>query len=165
MSGPEIIVKEMLPNLFPYLAAALVNSVSAAILASIGLEALGLGPIESPTLGMTIYWVLFNAALINGWWWWWTPPIVIIVILFVGLFADLASASTRSRTRACARPSNVRARRNDDDLIDRSRPGSHPALPEATLTPVRSSAALSEPKRRRAPDVGAPEVGQRCATR
>jgi peptide/nickel transport system permease protein len=86
LSGPEIIVKEMLPNLFPYLAAALVNSVSAAILASVGLEALGLGPIESPTLGMTVYWVQFNAAIINGWWWWWVAPIAILFILFVGLF-------------------------------------------------------------------------------
>jgi peptide/nickel transport system permease protein len=86
MSGPEVIIKEMLPNLFPYLAAALVNSVSAAVLASIGLEALGLGPIESPTLGMTVYWVQFNAAIINGWWWWWMEPIVILFILFVGLF-------------------------------------------------------------------------------
>jgi peptide/nickel transport system permease protein len=86
MSGPEIIVKEMLPNLFPYLAAALVNSISAAVLASIGLEALGLGPMDAPTLGMTIYWVLFNAALINGWWWWWLSPIVILAVLFIGLF-------------------------------------------------------------------------------
>ena len=46
MSGPEIIVREMMPNLLPYLAAALVSAVSAAILASIGLEALGLGPID-----------------------------------------------------------------------------------------------------------------------
>jgi peptide/nickel transport system permease protein len=86
MSGPEVIVKEMLPNLFPYLAAALVNSVSGAVLASVGLEALGLGPIESPTLGMTVYWVQFNAAIINGWWWWWVAPIVILFVLFVGLF-------------------------------------------------------------------------------
>jgi peptide/nickel transport system permease protein len=86
MSGPEVIVKEMLPNLFPYLAAALVNSVSGAVLASVGLEALGLGPIESPTLGMTVYWVQFNAAIINGWWWWWVEPIVILFILFIGLF-------------------------------------------------------------------------------
>ena len=66
MSGPEIIVKELMPNLLPYLAATLVNSVSSAILASVGLEVLGLGPIDSPTLGMTLYWVNFNAALING---------------------------------------------------------------------------------------------------
>lgn len=86
MGGPEIILFEMIPNLLPYLAATLVSSVSAAILASIGLEVLGLGPIDSPTLGMTLFWVNFNAAMINGWWWWWAPPIVIIVMVFLGLF-------------------------------------------------------------------------------
>ena len=86
MSGPEIIVKELMPNLLPYLAATLVNTVSSAILASVGLEVLGLGPIDSPTLGMTLYWVNFNAALINGWWWWWTAPLVIILVVFLGLF-------------------------------------------------------------------------------
>ena len=86
MSGPEIIVRELVPNLLPYLAATLVNAVSSAILASVGLEVLGLGPIESPTLGMTLYWVNFNAALINGWWWWWAAPIVVILVVFLGLF-------------------------------------------------------------------------------
>jgi peptide/nickel transport system permease protein len=86
MSGPAIIFFELMPNLLPYLAATLVNAVSAAILASIGLEVLGLGPIDSPTLGMTLYWVNFNAAMINGWWWWWTAPTVIILTVFLGLF-------------------------------------------------------------------------------
>ena len=86
MSGLEIIIKELMPNLLPYLAASLVNSVSSAILASIGLEAMGLGPMSSPTLGMTIYWVIYYSALLHGMWWWWAPPIVIIVILFLGLF-------------------------------------------------------------------------------
>jgi len=86
MSGPSIIFFELMPNLLPYLAATLVSSVSAAILASIGLEVLGLGPIDAPTLGMTLYWVNFNAAMINGWWWWWLAPTVIIVMVFLGLF-------------------------------------------------------------------------------
>ena len=86
MSGPGIIFFELIPNLLPYLAATLVNAVSAAILASVGLEVLGLGPIDSPTLGMTLYWVNFNAAMINGWWWWWTAPTVIILTVFLGLF-------------------------------------------------------------------------------
>ncbi len=86
MSGPGIIFLELMPNLLPYLAATLVNAVSAAILASIGLEVLGLGPIDSPTLGMTLYWVNFNAAMINGWWWWWSAPMVIILMVFLGLF-------------------------------------------------------------------------------
>jgi len=86
MSGPGIIFFELMPNLLPYLAATLVGAVSSAILASIGLEVLGLGPIDAPTLGMTLYWVNFNAAMINGWWWWWTAPTVIILMVFLGLF-------------------------------------------------------------------------------
>jgi peptide/nickel transport system permease protein len=86
MGGPGIIFFELMPNLLPYLAATLVNAVSAAILASIGLEVLGLAPIDAPTLGMTLYWVNFNAAMINGWWWWWAAPTIIIVTVFLGLF-------------------------------------------------------------------------------
>jgi peptide/nickel transport system permease protein len=86
MRGPEIIFRELMPNLMPYMAATLVTSVSSAILASIGLEVLGLGPMDAPTLGMTLFWVNFYAAMINGWWWWWVPPIVIIVVVFLGLF-------------------------------------------------------------------------------
>jgi peptide/nickel transport system permease protein len=86
MKGPEVIVKELLPNLLPYLVGTFVASISAAVLAAIGLEMLGLGPFEAPTLGMTLYWVNYNAAIINGWWWWWVPPIVVIAILFTGLF-------------------------------------------------------------------------------
>ena len=83
--------------------ASLVGSVSAAVLASIGLEVLGLGPFEAPTLGMTLYWVNYNAAVINGWWWWWVPPIVVIAMLFIGLFLiavgldEIANPRVRSR--------------------------------------------------------------------
>ena len=70
-SGPEIIFLELMPNLLPFLAAALVAAVSAAILASIGLEALGLGPIDSPTLGMTIYWAILDGAV--------HQPLVVVV--------------------------------------------------------------------------------------
>ncbi|MCX8278217.1 MAG: ABC transporter permease [Dehalococcoidia bacterium] len=86
MGDMEIIVKEMIPNLMPYIVANFVLAVAGAILASIGIEALGLGPFEANTLGMTIYWNIYYASLLNGWWWWWAPPIVIIVLLFVGLF-------------------------------------------------------------------------------
>jgi len=86
MSGPAILVKELLPNLMPYIVASLVGAISAAVLASVGLEVLGLGSFDSVTIGMTLYWVIYNAAVINSWWWWWIPPIVIIIILFTGLF-------------------------------------------------------------------------------
>jgi peptide/nickel transport system permease protein len=86
MNGFEIIVRELIPNLLPYLAASFVGAVSAAILASIGLEALGLGPQNEPTLGMTIYWAISFNAVIRGMWWWLAMPIAAIVILFIGLF-------------------------------------------------------------------------------
>lgn len=86
MGGLEIIVREMMPNLIPFIAASLVNSISQGVLASIGLEALGLGALNTPTLGMTIYWAIYNSALMHGDWWVWAPAIVVIVILFIGLF-------------------------------------------------------------------------------
>ena len=85
-SGMGIIFKEMLPNLTPYITASLVGSVAGAILASIGLEAIGLGSFGLPTLGMTIYWNIQFSSIILGMWWWWLPPLVAIVIVFVGLF-------------------------------------------------------------------------------
>jgi peptide/nickel transport system permease protein len=82
----EIIFRELMPNLLPLLGAMLVNSVLGAIFTSIGLEALGLGSMRAPTLGMTLYWVIEFSAFLRGMWWWITTPIVIIVILFIGLF-------------------------------------------------------------------------------
>lgn len=86
VGGPEIIVKEMMPNLVPYATASFVNSVAAAILASIGLEALGLGPMSSNDLGMTIYWNIYYGSIANGQWWWLAPPVFFIIMIFVGLF-------------------------------------------------------------------------------
>lgn len=86
-----IIFREILPNLIPIVFASLVGSISGAILAGLGLEVLGLGPQNTPTLGMTIYWALLYAAFSRGMWWWWVPPIVVMALLFVALFL-IASA-------------------------------------------------------------------------
>lgn len=85
-SDLEIIFKELMPNLLPFLGASLVGSVTGAVFASLGLQALGLGPMREPTLGMTIYWVMYYGAFVRGMWWWIITPIAIIVILFIGLF-------------------------------------------------------------------------------
>ena len=82
----EIIFKELLPNLLPYLGASLVGAVTGAIFASLGLEQLGLGPMREPTLGMTIYWVQYYGAFVRGMWWWILAPISVIVLIFMGLF-------------------------------------------------------------------------------
>ncbi len=85
-SGPAIIFTELMPNLLPYLAANLVHAVAAAVLASVGLEALGLGAREEPTLGMTIYWLMVEGAFVRGLWWWIVEPLVALIILFVAMY-------------------------------------------------------------------------------
>jgi peptide/nickel transport system permease protein len=86
MNDAQIIVKELLPNLLPYLAASFVGAVSGAIMAAVGLEALGLGPQNDPTLGMTIFWCIYYGAILRGMWWWWVPPMAAISYVFIGLF-------------------------------------------------------------------------------
>jgi peptide/nickel transport system permease protein len=101
MNSFEIIFLELMPNLLPYLAASLVGSVTGGIFASLGLEALGLGAMREPTLGMTIYWVIYYSALLKGMWWWALAPVTVIVVIFVGLFSigagldELANPRTR----------------------------------------------------------------------
>jgi len=82
----EILFREVMPNLMPYIVASFVGTVSGSILAVIGLEALGLGALEEMTLGNTIYWSQQSAAVLRGYWWWWGPPIVMIALIFIGLF-------------------------------------------------------------------------------
>ncbi len=82
----HIMFREILPNLMPLLASMFTAGVSGAILASSGLEALGLGPVRIPTLGMTINYSLKAAAITRGMWWWWGMPIAVLVLIFVALF-------------------------------------------------------------------------------
>lgn len=85
--GPfGIVFKEVMPNLMPYIAASFVAAVANALLAAIGLEALGLGANHVHTLGTTIYWAQSFAAVLRGAWWWWGPPIALISLIFIGLF-------------------------------------------------------------------------------
>ncbi|MCC6629488.1 MAG: ABC transporter permease [Chloroflexi bacterium] len=84
-SGIEVVIKEIMPNLLPYILASFVGAVSGAALATVGLEVLGLGPQNAITLGLMIYWAQFYGAVLRGMWWWWGPPLVMIVLLFVGL--------------------------------------------------------------------------------
>jgi peptide/nickel transport system permease protein len=82
----EIITRQILPNVTAYLAASFVGAVSGGILASVGLEVLGLGPQNVPTIGRTLYYAFKGAALFKGMWWWWGPPVVTLAIIFTGLF-------------------------------------------------------------------------------
>jgi peptide/nickel transport system permease protein len=85
-SNVEILFLELLPNLLPYIMATFVTSVSGAILAAVGLQLLGLGPIGTPTLGLILQFAFEFGAIVRGMWWWWGPPTVFLLLLFIGLF-------------------------------------------------------------------------------
>ncbi len=82
----DVIFREMMPNMLPYIASSFTGSVSGAILASTGLEALGLGPTRIPTLGMTIFYANQASAVLRGMWWWWGLPILMLALIFNSLF-------------------------------------------------------------------------------
>ena len=86
MGDFEIIFRELMPNLLPFLAASFVGAMASGILAAVGLEALGLGPQHEPTLGMTIYWSIYYGALLSNWWWWYVPPTLLVAWIFVTLY-------------------------------------------------------------------------------
>jgi len=81
-----ILVFELLPNLLPYVMAGFVGAVSGAILASVGLQILGLGSFGLPTLGLMLDAAYQGGALSRGLWWWFVPPAALLVLIFVGLF-------------------------------------------------------------------------------
>jgi peptide/nickel transport system permease protein len=82
----EVIFIEILPNLLPYIAAGFVNAVSGGILAAVGIQLLGLGPLLIPNLGMILQFAFSAGAIYQGMWWWWGPPAAALILLFLGLF-------------------------------------------------------------------------------
>jgi peptide/nickel transport system permease protein len=82
----NIMFREMLPNMLPYLASSFAGNVSGAILAATSLEALGLGPTRYPTLGTTIFHALRATAIMRGMWWWWGFPVLTLMFIFTALF-------------------------------------------------------------------------------
>jgi peptide/nickel transport system permease protein len=90
IGGLRLALTEILPNLLPYIAASFVTAVSSAMLATIGLEALGLGPQNDLTLGMMIYWAQYYGAILRNMWWWWMPPVAMLATIFLGLLMTSA---------------------------------------------------------------------------
>lgn len=85
MNSIGIIFKEIMPNLLPFIAAALVVQVFAAVFASFYLAVLGLGPLREPLLGNIIWAAQGQGAFFNGWWWWPIAPSVAMILILGSL--------------------------------------------------------------------------------
>jgi peptide/nickel transport system permease protein len=86
MGDLEIVLRELLPQLLPWLGANFLNAFIAAILAESALSIIGLGPATEITLGIMIYWALNFGAMIQNLWWWWLTPVVTLMALFLSLY-------------------------------------------------------------------------------
>jgi len=85
VSDLGIIFKEILPCLLPFIAAAFVGQVFAAVFASFYLAVLGLGPLREPLLGNIIWSAQTQGAFFNGWWWWPIEPAVAMILILGSL--------------------------------------------------------------------------------
>ena len=85
LSDLEIIFKELLVGLIPYIVASFSFSVIGTIIAETALRMIGLGPAEIPTLGFLLGWAMTYGALAQGFYTLVLAPAVLLVLIFVAL--------------------------------------------------------------------------------
>lgn len=86
MKRLEIVFIELMPHMIQYLGASFFFAVLWAILSETGLELIGLGPQNTMTIGMLLYWAMFHAAVFRGLWWWWSAPLFSLILLLISLY-------------------------------------------------------------------------------
>jgi peptide/nickel transport system permease protein len=86
MSMRQILVEEHLPYVLPVVFSTTMNNINWSIGLEVTLSVLGFTDINTPTVGVLIYWANQHTALVAGIWWWIFFPVVLVVLAFVGLF-------------------------------------------------------------------------------
>jgi peptide/nickel transport system permease protein len=86
MSMRQILVEEHLPYVLPILFSTTMNNINWSIGLEVTLSVLGFTDINTPTIGVLIYWANQHTALVAGIWWWIFFPVVLVIMTFIGLF-------------------------------------------------------------------------------
>jgi peptide/nickel transport system permease protein len=86
MSTRQILVEEHLPYVLPIVFSTTMNNINWSIGLEVTLSVLGFTDINTPTIGVLIYWANQHTALVSGIWWWIFFPVLLVVMTFVGLF-------------------------------------------------------------------------------
>lgn len=86
MSMRQILVEEHLPYVLPIVFATTMNNINWSIGLEVTLSVLGFTDINTPTIGVLIYWANQHTALVAGIWWWIFFPVLLVVMTFIGLF-------------------------------------------------------------------------------
>src|SRR5215475_13832709 len=86
MSTQQILVEEHLPYVLPIVFATTMNNINWSIGLEVTLSVIGFTNINTPTIGVLIYWANQHTALVSGIWWWIFCPVLLVVMTFIGLF-------------------------------------------------------------------------------
>jgi peptide/nickel transport system permease protein len=86
MSMRQILVEEHLPYVLPIVFSTTMNNINWSIGLEVTLSVLGFTDINTPTIGVLIYWANQHTALVAGIWWWIFFPVLLVILAFVGLF-------------------------------------------------------------------------------
>jgi peptide/nickel transport system permease protein len=86
MSTRQVLVGEHLPYVLPIVFSTTMNNINWSIGLEVTLSVLGFTDINTPTIGVMIYWANQHTALVAGIWWWILFPVVLVVMTFIGLF-------------------------------------------------------------------------------
>jgi peptide/nickel transport system permease protein len=105
----RIILREILPNLMPIIAAQFVFGALGAILAEAGLSFLGLGAPGGKSWGSILFFAQNAQAISLGAWWWFVPPGLCIAVL--GAALGLINFSIDERINPRLRQQPIAARR------------------------------------------------------
>jgi len=86
MSTRQILTQEHLPYVMPIVFSTAMNNINWSIGLEVTLSVLGFTDINTPTIGVMIYWANQHTAMVAGVWWWIFFPVMLVVATFVGLF-------------------------------------------------------------------------------
>ena len=86
MTTREILMREHLPYVLPIVFSTTLNNMNWSIGLQVTLAVLGFTDINTPSIGIMIYWANQHTAMVAGIWWWIIFPVVLVVMTFIGLF-------------------------------------------------------------------------------
>jgi peptide/nickel transport system permease protein len=82
----QILAQEHLPYVLPIVFSTTMNNINWSIGLEVTLSVLGFTDINTPTVGVLIYWANQHTAMVAGIWWWIAFPMVLVILTFIGLF-------------------------------------------------------------------------------
>lgn len=86
MKTRQILAQEHLPYVLPIVFSTTMNNINWSIGLEVTLSVLGFTDINTPTVGVLIYWANQHTAMVAGIWWWIAFPIALVILTFIGLF-------------------------------------------------------------------------------